>query len=565
MSNVKKDVIGYECRFAWHIPAKGNTPDYHVIKVQTHYKNGEIKPELKFIKNFERTVYVTRKSKQDHTQKKEFEKIENLLEITATQSDVVKKISKVLERPWDYNKSLKEIAISPYVYGTDISSCSLLKERINSKNPELKTKYTAATFDIETDVFSEHKDILVIATTFKNKAFISITESFVRDVGDLRNRFELLKNQYIKDIVEKHQLEIEIVIGKDQIEVIKNVFSKLHEWKPDFLTIWNMNFDIPVVLDVLKRHNVKSVDILCDPEIPEKLRKCEYRQGLLKKTTASGKQVPISPASQWHTLELTASFYVIDAMCVYKQLRLAKQEESSYSLDSILDKELGIRKLKFDKADKYSKLAWHKFMQREYKVEYILYNLFDSLSMQELESKLKDITSKLPDYSGNSVFSKFKSQPSKITDALHFYLKDNGYIIGSVGAKRKSSQEDTSEIEEDENSILSLAGWIITLAAHLTVDGIRCIVEDFKHRTRIRTHCRDIDLVSAYPTNLVLFNICQLTTKREIIRIENIPEETFRLQNINLLSGDTNSIQYCTTMFNMPKPREILALYRSSL
>jgi len=58
-----------------------------------------------------------------------------------------------------------------------------------------------------------------------------------------------------------------------------------------------------------------------------------------KKVTASGQVKPINPALQWHTLILTASFYVIDAMCVYRQLRMAAQEEPS-NLNYILQKEL---------------------------------------------------------------------------------------------------------------------------------------------------------------------------------------------------------------------------------
>lgn len=50
-------------------------------------------------------------------------------------------------------------------------------------------------------------------------------------------------------------------------------------------------------------------------------------------------------------------------MCVYRQLRMAKAEEPSYSLDAILNKELGSRELKFEQADKYQGLEWHLFMQ----------------------------------------------------------------------------------------------------------------------------------------------------------------------------------------------------------
>ena len=108
---------------------------------------------------------------------------------------------------------------------------------------------------------------------------------------------------------------------------------------------------------------------LCDPAVPYQYRVCRYKEGPTKKVTASGQQKPLNPALQWHTLELTASFYVLDAMCVYKRLRMAKQEEPSYALNAILDKELGIRKLSFTEAEQYSGLKWHQVMQQDFKLE----------------------------------------------------------------------------------------------------------------------------------------------------------------------------------------------------
>lgn len=58
--------------------------------------------------------------------------------------------------------------------------------------------------------------------------------------------------------------------------------------------------------------------------------------------------------------------------------------------------------------------------------------------------------------------------------------------------------------------------------------------------------------VSGYPSNGQAANVSKETTSREIIDIEGIDKETFRLQNINLLSGPINSVSYCTEMLNFP-------------
>lgn len=40
---------------------------------------------------------------------------------------------------------------------------------------------------------------------------------------------------------------------------------------------------------------------------------------------------------------------------------------------------------------------------------------------------------------------------------------------------------------------------------------------------------------------------------REILGIEGISQEVYKLQNINLLFGKVNNVEYCTTLFNFPK------------
>lgn len=75
--------------------------------------------------------------------------------------------------------------------------------------------------------------------------------------------------------------------------------------------------------------------------------------------------------------------------------------------------------------------------------------------------------------------------------------------------------------------------------------------------TNIRTHVFDSDAVSAYPTCISIANVSKSTTKREIIKIGEIDEEVFRLQNINCLFGRVNALEYSVNMYQMPKPWEI--------
>lgn len=562
-----KHIKGYECRFGTHVPTRrlDERPDVTFVKEVIHYDDGTTKPNLRAIRNYKRPFYVTKKAKQNHTQKKETEELENLLAYSVTQSELRDAVAKALERPWS-RESLKELSASPFLYGSDISSTALMKRQYQVKYPDLKTAYTVCTFDVETDVINGTELIIMATVCFQDKCFTAVVKDFVKGFANVQLLFNETINKYIKPYIDKHKMSPELYVANDAADLLKAVFGKVHEWMPDFLAIWNMNFDIPKVLAALQKYNIDPRDVLCDPSIPNEYRICRYKPGPNKKVTASGRVIPIKPSAQWHTLINTASFYVIDAMCVYKQIRLAKQEEPNYSLDAILNKELGIRKLHFTEADQYKGLKWHQVMQTMYKLEYMVYNIFDSLSMLELDAKTKDLCLTLPTYAAASDFCDFKSQPKKIADALHDFCLERGLVLGTVGAKKKDIPEEIDEDavieegEEDEEDLktLSLKDWISTLPSHMVVPGIACIEEDPTIKTNIRAMVYDSDAVSAYPTATSVANVSKATTKREIISIGNIEEEVFRLQNINSLTGHVNALEYCTLMFNFMKPTDML-------
>lgn len=593
MTQETPQIIGRECRFAIHIPENhlNGTPDYHFVKEQIHYSDGTIVPNVRLIKDFKRPVWVVRNNRRVYQDKREWEEKENLVCKEVTQSKMRDEIARLLDKAWTKDH-YKKLASSPYLYGTDISSTSLLKKAYMDKYPDLNTPYSVAGFDIETDVVNGTEDPIMSSVIFKNKIHLSVDKKFIYGLSLVDQRFIQAFNKYILDYINeyniknegKHRIDTEyditLHIAENPLDMFTTQFKVIHEWKPDFLAIWNMDFDIPKVMAAIVKYGGNPADILCDPSVPEEFRICEYKQGQKKKVTASGKVQPINSAAQWHTLYLTASFYVIDAMCTYKHLRLGEQEEASYSLDYILNLRLGLRKLKFKEADEYTGLRWHQFMQTNFKIEYMVYNIFDSLSMLALDSKTKDLGYTLPSFSATTDFWNFKSQPRRIADALHFYFLDNNCVLGTVGYAIKKvdkpedpdadievnpdGDDDDEDADDPDAKTLDRKGWIVTLPAHMSVLGLACILEDPSIKTNIRTHVFDSDCSSAYPSATSVANVSKITTICEIISIESIEESVFRMQNLNALLGPVNSNEYCQVMFNLPRSEELLQAFLSS-
>ncbi len=543
-----KSVTGIECRFALLSPVKSNNGDeIHIIKEQISYSDGTKEPNLRIIRNFKRPFWVTNQKYRNHKDKKEWEGISKLEKYECLQSELAEKAVRALGSG-NTNLPLKQVANSPYLYGTDIKSTATIKQMYKDKYPNTQTFYSVCSLDIESSMVDN--DIILITICQNNNVFTSIYAPFI---DGIQNFDEILSSKiklYLSDFIDLNEYKFEHYITKNQVEVITSIFDKLHEWKPDFLSIWNMDYDINEISRVLEKYGVDPKDVFSDPSVPYENRYYIYKQGKKQKITSSGKYSPISPANQWHSLFTPSSFYVIDAMCTYRKNRLSKPEEQSYSLDSILNKELGLRKLKFEEAKDFSGGEWHEFMQSEYPVEYIVYNIFDSISMMELEKKTKDLAVSLPLFCGISDFSDYESQPKRLSDRFHFLCLENNLVVGSTGRNMKTDFDDET---------LPLKGWIVNLPAHLiTNDGLCNILEDDKLKTNIRIHTHDLDIRGAYPTAQIISNVSKETTKTELVQISGIDSYVSRMENINLFSGHVNALEYCQTMFNFPQLNEML-------
>ncbi len=575
------EIVSKECRHVLHLfknPNNGIDDDIHLVKEIVHYDDGVSKPNIKIIKNFERPFYVTKKEYRDHFDNKEFEEISRVNRYTATQSDLIKKASKAIGLNFPA-KTLKDVNNSPYIYFTDISS-SVIVKKIYSNNSKKQTPYTVCGLDIETDVINGVKNIILITVIYRDEIHLAYLDSFLNSKIKYNNSdINEGINKYIGEYIDKHKYKIILTKCETEAALLISTFNKIHEWKPDWLAIWNMDFDIPKIEEACKRNNIDPVDLFSDPDIPSNLRKYQYKEGRKFKVTASGKFSPIPPSLQWHTVVSTSSFYVIDSMCSYRRIRMAKAAEPSYALDNILDKELGIRKLKFKEADAYDGLTWHVFMQKNYPLEYAVYNIFDVISMLELETKTKDLSISIPGLINNSEPFKVEFQPKLIADAFAFDILDKGYVLGTTGRKIKTEETlaekeekdeddeedaDYDDLSNEDDDVLSLSKWIINLPPHLLVNNGLAVIEELpKLKTNIRGHVYDSDATSAYPSCIIVANVSKRTTFREVINIEGISEDIFRKQNMNLLAGDVNVLEYCYNMFGLPNLDELLDIYKN--
>lgn len=555
-SKNKEDVVGYECRFSVFCPPpEQERDDLHLIKEIVHYKDGTTEPRVRLKKNFQRPFWITKKGRRNHSDKKEWEYLDSVIKFECRQSELVTAISRALGQPW-FRGEQRKLFRSPYIYGADILSTAVIKRSYQDKWPNLITPYSMSAYDIETDVLYGTGEIIMGTLSYKNRVVTAIKKSFLEGQSDVLDRLQAKLKQYLGPYVEKRNIKWEVVLVDNESDIVVEVFKRAHAWKPDFVAIWNIDFDMPKSLKALEKANIDPKNVFSDPIVPPQFRHFKYKQGPKQKVTASGKVTPIKPAAQWHTAYCPSSFYFIDAMCAYKHIRTGQQEKPSYSLDAILQEHLGIRKLKFEEANGFTGLDWHQFMQANYPLEYVIYNVFDCVSMEELDESTSDLSTSLPMFSGCSDFENFKSQPRRLADNLHYFALENGKVFGTT------SDEMANELDKET---LGLDGWIVTLPAHLVVDnGLKIIEENSLLPTNVRGHVGDLDVSASYPNGGAVFNISKETTHREMCRILGISEHTQRMQSINLSGGATNAVEFCTAMYGLPNMETMLAAFEQS-
>lgn len=459
-----EDVVGYECKHISYSTDRDKLNDFVLIKEVVHTKDGKTYPRLRQLENFQRPFYITQKPHQNHKEKKEYEHRSKLQEFKSTDVLLAQNIQRALGNRFpDPNRRLQDVCSNPFVYWADLKVGTYIKEKYQSKWKNLNSFNKIAIFDIETNEYEGTKEPLVVGVVCDNEIHMALPKWYYDRIPNGKERITEMHHRLLSkvmlpdkdtkelvptDIIKDYEIHYHIfdTIGWG----IVSVFDRIHEMLPDFLVAWNMDFDITKILEQLERENIPPERVFCHPDVPEQYRNVWYKQDQASKKTES-KTMTKSPADQWHVLYCQASFYVIDAMGLFKKIRTAAGNRPSYSLGNILASDVGVGKLDIPGLPYADNLQWHIDAQRDYPAEYCVYNTMDNLLIGLLDSKTHDLASAVSILSGISMFDIFPSLPKRICDAFTYFLKERDLYIGSVGREIKNDMDE---------SVIGTTGWI---------------------------------------------------------------------------------------------------------
>lgn len=559
------NIAAYECVHASYVRSQfGPKKDAIVVKELIHTKDGRRVPNLRVITNFQRDFYVTKELLRNHKDKRPYEDIKNLVKHTCSQHELHDRVPRALGRP-GMRGSMRQIARSPYLYGTDIKTPVIIKRKYKDRYKVEPTPASYAVYDIETNMNSETEELIMSSITMKNKINCRVSAEWLPTEyhADLPRLVKELARELIGDIMDKRGVTDETfdvkLVNSPAACIVEN-FEAAHQWQPDYVGIFNMEFDIPETLRMLEGQGINPSNVFSDPRVPPEFRDFKWNQGpdkKVKKNDGANDEVPIGPVDRWHTCDTQASFIIADPMLLYKRIRTASANDPEYNLDYLLFKHGCKQKLKFSEADDFTGKAWHEFMQENYPIHYIIYNIYDCIATETLNEATGDISYTLPALLKCSEYKNFDSQPSMVADDYHFFLLKHNKVIAST------SDQMLTEVDEYSPG---LRGWIATLHAYLGPESDRDLVRDYQyHPTLIHTCVSDADIISTYPSEQLLYNIDALTTQTELSRVHGMEEMQWRSIGVDLTCGFNNHTMIAQRLLKLPSLSEVQNEWRCEM
>ena len=543
--SIKADVT--ECKFVRWIPKTKNNEDHHLVCLVHHYPNGDAIKELKLIKDYKRPVYITKKVHQKYKDKKEFEKTERCDVVHTTQSDLDRNVCKALGiQPSPYN--IQNIKDNPYLYGYEIPSLSYLKHRFMKLSSGHTTDYRVINLDIEFDVTGKYNDISIITLSMNG----------ARHTAALRRLYTKLYNtdeeilaairkkdaEELPDSPAKRDTKIyNITLHNNDLDLLKLIFSILHKAMPDFVTIHNMAYDIDRIMERLEYWKYPAGDLFCDPSIPKELRKVNYKKAIpFKMKKGVKKSIPME--EQWSSIDIVASFMIMDTMTGFAFVRQAAGKlVGGYNLQNLLLTHKCDGKLNYeDKISRsLSKKDWHGYMSENKPMEYTIYANQDTAGMTNLENITEDFTQAIPIFAGISDFLRYNSSTHRAICNGYLENIDKGLIVG------------TTPKNPVDRSYLGTKGWIKTLSSDLIQEEVGLEITNIPGlKTNVTANADDLDCVSSYPSDIQAGNISSQTTRAEVLKVGIYSPKYFKENNVNIISSNANTLEYCSNMLGLP-------------
>lgn len=550
--------IGFEVRHGTYCIDDSKDNDLIVVKEYQHYEDGRRIPVVRLIENMKRPMWIVKKAYRNFTEIQQYIEEDVLDKYESTNCQMYRQVNRVLNMRYRGNFDAFK---SPYVFGCGTSPVTYLKHLYKNKYEKFVTPISSvAVLDTETDMIDGTGEIVLATITMKDKVFTAVTKQYIKQTSEKQfiNHTHLTVERLLGDVFKQRNINFEIKVVENAGEAAFEVIQRAHEWKPDFLEFWNIDFDMTKIIDALEKYKYDLAEVFSDPIVPKKYRFFKYKRGPAMKTIQNGSVRSLANFERWHKVHCPSSFFFVCGMSTYYSLRIAKGKiPGGYSLEATLNRHLKRGKLKFAECDHLVKGAWHKEMQLKYPYEYLAYNIFDCIGVELLEEEIKDLTLKFNARCVEADYHEFNSGTALAVNKLtHMAPKYGRRVAVSSGDIR---------VELDD-LVVKPRHWTMVLPSELIGDSNVKIIKDFPSLSSlVFFNVSDLDISSTYPAVQVALNVSKATTLNEVVKVPGLSEEKKRRTFVNLIGGKSNHLHVCREGLGMMDLSGMLRLYKEHL
>lgn len=557
-----------ECKHATYSVDRVNRSDNDLLTVKEWItlSNGIRVPNVRTLLNYERPYWITKKQLRNHPEKLEFEHLKNLDKFKSTQI----KLARDLCYRMGYgnpSNGLKMIARSPYIYGLDVTPEAFLKQSYMDRYPGSFVPNDVTVADAETDLTADYKKPILWSRVTDTGIWLYVNRQWAGSVPNyedhVRNEYFRILEEWIAPIKQKlankhgeypayldnvAKLPLTVVTHDDDYEITEAMMLDIHASHTDILTGWNFMYDCQVIAEVCERHGKDLASLMSDSKVPYEYRHTYFKEGPSFRISSSGVKTNLGPQERWHLMLSSSTFRIVDAMQIHWQLRKALGKESGgYGLDALSQRHLGAGKANFpnDSILPSGSKHWHSDMQANFKVNYGVYAIVDSILVKIKDWKDNDLSQQLSSLAGSCDYSRFNSQPTvNATDMLFTTLKDQKKVI--------TSTSDDMETELDK-LLIPMDGWIVTFPSfNVQPKGVKALKGLPDVQSTIYMYNSDADVETTYPVAEIITNLSKDTTVAEPVCIKDVTQSDLRLIAVNMTGGPSNALEILQMTAKVP-------------
>jgi DNA polymerase elongation subunit (family B) len=355
---------------------------------------------------------------------------------------------------------MNQLRKNPNLYAADTHIEDFYKTKCILKHGSVYApSYKKGYADIEVDLSNYKEDfaypdvapcpiylITYIDRTTKGVyCFILNDERVKDDIMRVINNPDAFVQRNMNEKILKENFTYHFNLYNSELSLLKGFFHTIHLLKPDFVGWWNMPFDMPTILNRMRRLGSSEEDIAnicCHPEVPEMFRYVRYiedpkrTQFYARKNysdedeeeeeDSSSKKGKPHPSRLVDWVEIPGYTQFFDQLSTFSCLR-KRSLLKSYKLNDIGKKFGGIGKL-----DLYDLGYSIRDVNIKNFEVCLAYNIMDSYVQYAIEEKQRDINQMVA-ASFNTRLSKTFSNSIIIKNYLMKYLYvDQGHIMGNA-------------------------------------------------------------------------------------------------------------------------------------